>query len=57
MSDPNTSWNYFARGTFKKTGVRKTRSDAEGIDDSGGCAEVVAGNIEDGRVASILQKI
>jgi len=49
MSDPSTSWNYFLRGSFKKTGVRKTRSDAGDIDvDSAtGCAEVVAGNLED----------
>jgi len=50
MSDPSSSWNYFTRGSFKKSGVRKARSDAAGIDFDGssGCAEVVAGNIQDG---------
>ena len=55
MSDPSsTGWNYFTCGSLKKGGVaanvRKTRSDADDIDiDSAtGCAEVLAGNIEDG---------
>ena len=51
MSDPSSSWNYFLRGSLKKSGVRKSHSETENVDTVGtnGCAEVEAGNIEDGK--------
>lgn len=52
MSDPSSSWNYFLRGSLKRSGVRKSRSETEDVDAVGadGCAEVEASCIEDGRL-------
>jgi hypothetical protein len=49
MSDPSSSWNYFLRGSMKRSGVRKSRSEVDNVDGvtESGCAEVEAGNIED----------
>lgn len=49
MSDPSSSWNYFLRGSLKRSGVRKSRSETEDVDTVGvdGCAEVEAGSIGD----------
>ena len=51
MSDPNSSWQNFLRGSFKTKGVRKSRSETENVDNLGtnGCQEVEAGNLEDGK--------
>ena len=50
MSDPSSSWNYFLQGSYKRNGVRKSRSETVNVDGIGenGCAEVEASNIEDG---------
>ncbi|ELU08658.1 hypothetical protein CAPTEDRAFT_228278 [Capitella teleta] len=47
MSDPSQSWSHFIRGSFKQSGIRKSRSETENVDTVGGCTEVEAGNIED----------
>ena len=50
MSDPSQTWSNFLRGSFKTSGIRKSRSETENVDSVGanGCTEVEAGNIEDG---------
>ena len=50
MSDPSNSWNVFVRGSFRRSGMRKSRSETENVDFIGpnGCAEVEAINIQDG---------
>ena len=49
MSDPSQSWNNFLRGSFKRSGIRKSRSETENVDIIGdGTSEVEATNIEDG---------
>ena len=51
MSDPSQSWNTFLRGSFKKSGIRKSRSEAENVDHVGdGTTEVEATDIEDGKL-------
>ena len=51
MSDPSQGWSSFLRGSLKRSGIRKSRSETESVDTIGtnGCAEVEAGNIEDGK--------
>ena len=49
MSDPSQSWNNFLRGSFKRSGIRKSRSETENVDIIGdGTSEVEATHIEDG---------
>ena len=49
MSDPSTGWNNFLRGSFKRSGIRKSRSEQESVDSyNNGCAEVEANDIQDG---------
>ena len=56
MSDPSSNWNYFAQGSLKRSGVRKSRSETVSVDGVGenGCAEVEASNIEDGELESLI---
>ncbi len=50
MSDPSQSWNNFLRGSYKKSGIRKSRSEASNVDFiPDGTNEVEATDIEDGK--------
>lgn len=50
MSDPSQSWNNFLRGSFKRSGIRKSRSETSNVDIIGdGTSEVEATHIEDGQ--------
>ncbi len=52
MSDPSQSWNNFLRGSYKKSGIRKSRSEASNVDFiPDGTNEVEATDIEDGEWA------
>ena len=50
MSDPSQGWQNFLRGSFKKSGIRKSRSETENVDVMGadGLVEVDATRIQDG---------
>ena len=49
MSDPSQSWGNFLRGSFKKSGIRKSQSETENVDTIGSnCTEVEAGELQDG---------
>ena len=55
MSDPSQSWNNFLRGSYKKSGIRKSRSEASNVDFiPDGTNEVEATDIEDGMLLSLF---